>query len=752
MTSPVNTVIHIQDELRRGLRRDDRDILNQFALSECLNARPTERGLESAPLISEPFNPYDYKTGSEILTNGNFTADASGWTVGADWTWGFSRMGISPSTDPNVTILDRALIQPTVGTTAGTYYVIQVQLEGADPEDVVFEGGNLVCWLDLTPAYPVYQRQQVIGSWVVSFVIKSPVATPQLMIQVGNQVAATVNVISMYECKFGPWPHPQLFRGRESSILMFDDEIHLVDETATPTWDSEALVVEDGAYYPTNLIVNGTFQNELYWNLADAGLSIALSQLNIVPNADTSRQAIYTDPGAAPVAGQDYTLEVECEILAGSLLAYFGGDFVTLTSGRNKYLLEATDTSTFYFWANNLTNATIKEVKLFNSTSHPALITAGGGPWSFVDSHGFWVVCNNDNILIRNVESDQKVYKMPDTVATCCCSYKGRMLFAGFDGGNDYGLWGTLPTNSVWWSSIGGGNVVELFRKNLRLSSVMDDLTKRGDSGYAVMPWRGNILQMAPLGTGVVVFGEEGVAALIQYTEPIPTFGTQPIKTQVGLSSRAAVGIAPDRLIYIDRSGSLWIIDQEFKATRLGYEEYFQPIVHQYIVISYDPHMDEFWIGTPERCFVFNSHGLGEVNRIPTTINYVDGGLVGVQYYQKTFSVFNPGEHLDDFSIALSTFDMQNREVKTIHSVEFGLTDPTKVETRILYRYDKAAAFESTEWKTLDRNGYAVMIVSGVEFQLQMRTEEYSDTLLDYININWRQNKKKSIRDLILAN
>lgn len=743
MPTPVDKTILIQEELKRGLRRDDRNVRNQYTLAQCQNARPTDRGLEKAPDITDPFDPYDFKTGGELLTNGNFTAGSTGWTFGGDWSASSNRAFMNEGSD---VVADRQISQ-TTSSLINVYYVIRVILEGVSAPDDVLEG-ELVAWLDLTPAFPVYSRTLLAGVQTYDFVIKSPVANAVFRLQGSEGGYLAVNSISMYAALYGGggWPSPQLFRGKTETVLAFDGEVHTVDETTTP-WGNTQLTTYDGTYYPNQLIKNGDFVTQQYWDLAS----------NWIWNGNTRSVSItaasdimtYTDPGVSAVGTAQYRLEVECTLGSGTLLATFGGDNAAIVDGSNVITLNPSTSGSLLITASTAV-ATITKIHLYrDETAYTTAVTGGGGPWNFVDAHGFWVLINDSNVIIRNPVGSNRVYKIPTNTATSCCEYKGRMMFAGFDDTKTYGLWGTLKPNCVWWSSVGGGDVVELFRPSIRDADVMDSYIKRNDGGYSVMPWQGSIVQMVALNTGVLVLGEQGVAMLRQYNEPSPTFGTENIVDQVGLISRGAAVAGKDRAVFVDTSGNVWQVEENGRAERLGYEEYFQPLLTEDIVASYDSQHDEFWFTTPETCYVLNRLGMGENNKLPTSINYVDGGLVGVQYYQKTFTLFDDGEHIDDFAVSIDTFDMETREVKTIHSIEVGITDPTVVEAAISYRYNKGGSFTTTDWKTLDAGGFAVFLVSGVEFQLKIRTEEFSETVLDYIQINWRQNRKKSVRELI---
>lgn len=745
--TPVDQTILIQEELKRGLRRDDRNVRNQYTLSECKNARPTERGLESAPTVTDPFDIYtDFQTGAELLTNPNFTGSLTGWTAGDAWSYASFGGAAVFDDDSEYDVNARSLSQATTAL-QNVYYVIRVSFDANAPTDPTLQKGIAV-WLDLTIAFPIYSKTAFVGPVNYDFVIKSPVNNPTLLLVGSSGGFASITKVSMFAALYGSWPSPQILRGPTRTLLAFDGEMHTVDES---TWSSTSLTLYDGTYYPYPLISNSDFVTQRYWTLA-SGWTWSDRQLSV--STAGAANATYSDPGSTPIIGYRYRIEIDAVITSGNMVADFGGVAGSVTTGTTVIQGTAVDTDNLELQVSSACVGVVTRVQVWRDETTTDTITGGGGPWDFIDAHGFSVIVNDSNMLLKNAVGSQRTYIMPSTGISSCCDYKGRIFFAGFDGSSERGIWGALPENAVWWSNIGGGNIAEFMRPGLTVAAVKDDLIKRNDSGYSIMPWKGGIKQIRSFSAGILVFGEEGVAGLIQYSDPSPTFGTKNIIDQVGLISRGAACVGRDRAVFVDTSGHVWMINDRFEGERLGYQEYFEPLLAEDIIISYDPHRDEFWFNTPEYSYILNRFGLGEVNKHPTSLNFVDGGLIGVQYYQRTFSVFNSSTalNLDDFETAIDTFDMQLREVKTIHSIEVGITDPTTVEAQLDYRYDKSADYASTAWKTLDDNGIAIFLTSGIEFQLRIRTEDFSETLFDYVKINWRQNRKKSVRELIQAN
>jgi len=159
------------------------------------------------------------------------------------------------------------------------------------------------------------------------------------------------------------------------------------------------------------------------------------------------------------------------------------------------------------------------------STSSAKAITSGG-PWHFSDFHDTWFLYNGSCIVFQ-ANKDPGVTLVIDSITiTTGCSFKGRGITGGFDE-TDYWLaawttlWNTwinqLPSdaaitasldaigkNFVWWSSIGGGDLLWQFYPSLAEQGsvagaahtsalpLLFDMMKRNEAGFMPMPWQGN--------------------------------------------------------------------------------------------------------------------------------------------------------------------------------------------------------------------------------------------------------------------
>ena len=150
-----------------------------------------------------------------------------------------------------------------------------------------------------------------------------------------------------------------------------------------------------------------------------------------------------------------------------------------------------------------------------------------------------------------------KVFVQDDVWIETGCEYKGRALLAGFDntkfwniqwqhffeswaGKYDLGLDLDLAfqDNMVWWSTIGGGDLLWLFYPYLHMTGINSiedaytmekplifDYLKRNECGFMPMNWQGRVRHLIPFRDVVMGYGDNGVSALRSVVDPQPTMG-----------------------------------------------------------------------------------------------------------------------------------------------------------------------------------------------------------------------------------
>jgi len=115
----------------------------------------------------------------------------------------------------------------------------------------------------------------------------------------------------------------------------------------------------------------------------------------------------------------------------------------------------------------------------------------------------------------------------------------------------------------------------------------------------------------ADLPGAVIVYGEGGVTALVSRTQPVPTFGVKHLLS-VGIKCRSAVGGDDNMHVFVDETGCVWSLDKNLKLTPLGYEEFFKNESEIVVVPRTTRHEQRFYISTRDRAFTLTEEGLGE--------------------------------------------------------------------------------------------------------------------------------------------
>ena len=443
------------------------------------------------------------------------------------------------------------------------------------------------------------------------------------------------------------------------------------------------------------------------------------------------------------------------------------GATVTLLVGRAT--LKEVDTS-----ADIWTTTDIVTYDAYNPTVRKPIVP--GGVWQFIDFFDTWLLLNGRCVVYKSHEvgmitGETDRVLVQDTVdVNTGCAFKGRVLFGGFNPDtywtaewktiwNDYvaafnfDVSRDMPVgeNFVMWSSIGGGDALNLFHADLATSGHINEDTqtnlfldyyKRNEAGLLPIPYPGTLQALKPHNKGVIVYGENGVGLLFPVTEPIPTFGFQPL-LNIGISDRGAVGGDEEMQIFIDTGGKLRSIDANGKVELLDYSEYLAALLGQDMVISYDRSDTEFYIsGRTEAgdklTYVLTPKGLGKAPQHITSAFFAEGALLGVFVEESSTEVV----------MVTDIMDFEIRDLKLITTVELGAETNGDIWVAVDYRYSKSDAFVRSEWVLLNAEGFARVQKAGIEFRLCVKCSTYVGLKLDYVTVRWGLAGKRIVRGL----
>ena len=457
-----------------------------------------------------------------------------------------------------------------------------------------------------------------------------------------------------------------------------------------------------------------------------------------------------------------------------------------------KYLL---DSNQIYQVDPNTTPWSLYPITVYDSvTGNPASITIGS-EWQFVDLHDAWFAYNgNTSLYYLNTAgiygNVNKVYLSPNVKLYAGCSYRGRVIFGGFDPNYAWDpQWETdfnnliakanLATtivqdfkfrpNMIWWSSIGATDALFLFRttsQNFMEYGFIDQLTtqysfanddayifdllKRNEMGFAPMPFSGTVRVLKPLGGQVVVYGDDGICGL--FLGPNGQIGI----TDHQLGELSTVGIYPSCVggddkahLFLDNSGGLWLLLPN-EVHDLGYHDVFSPLLGTRLVCSHTrastasdgSKIGTFIISNGYRTFVFNANGLTEVDQLVTSQRFFWGNSVG--YCTTT-------DRDTTLRLVTEPLELINPDPKTVVWVRFGFRAGTSAlkatfKARLHYRTDRNGDFTTTQWVTLNDQYAAPFRCTGTEFKVELSAPDYrADIHLRDIHISFHSNRKVGV-------
>ena len=319
-----------------------------------------------------------------------------------------------------------------------------------------------------------------------------------------------------------------------------------------------------------------------------------------------------------------------------------------------------------------------------------------------------------------------------------------------------------IGPNFVMWGSIGGGDfplwlfdpeilhrgpIKQLTRDGTHRLPAQEsyamDRIRQGQFGFMPMPYPGVIYAVKPLGNGVMVYGSEGIAYMphVSAAEPAPTFGLTPIMRN-GIAGRGAVAGNEHMHVFVDREGDVWRMPADLDLKKLGYREWTRDLLDSQLSVSHDPKRVDFYISTPDTCFLLTTNGMSQVHQQPTSVSVQGSDLIGL--FNETLV---PEYELDDeMRIVTNMFDMNLRGQKTITAFGVGINTASPVRVAIDYRYSKSEEFKRTHFVTCNKEGNAILRIAGTEFRAVVHVDDYENAELDYIKVRWQSADKRSIR------
>lgn len=427
---------------------------------------------------------------------------------------------------------------------------------------------------------------------------------------------------------------------------------------------------------------------------------------------------------------------------------------------------------------------TLDDAMVIFDLNNPQIVSAitGSDVWHIADFHDSWMLFNGTCVVVRTNREGMfgetnRVYVQSAIEIQTGCEFHGRLIMAGFDPSsyfsNDWSsIWdewlGKLPyaidtsledvnSNFVMWTTIGGGDILNLFLPKMAVEGVIKedertlrdgmflDLWRRNEAGFMPMPWQGTVHVVKPLGNGFMAYGEDGIAFLPHVTGEYPTFGLRKL-APFGIAGRGCVGGDENVQVLLDVSGVLWKISAEnYSLQRLGYEEFFEPIIDQDVIITYNQSESEFIISGEDSSgnalsYILTDSGLGQCPQQVTSAYSLEGVLLGVSSTdENTIPI-----------VVTDTIDFGYRDLKTITTVELGIEVSADVTAHVAvyYRYNKEADWTLSDWKLVNNEGFVRVQATAIEFRIAVKCSDFVSMKLDYMNVKWQASGRRTVRGL----
>lgn len=307
---------------------------------------------------------------------------------------------------------------------------------------------------------------------------------------------------------------------------------------------------------------------------------------------------------------------------------------------------------------------TVDESTLALTEAHT--VTAGGH-WHLADFGDTYLLSNGICTAYRRLTSTgwtTGVISDPH-FGSVCDHYNSRLI---------YGNLGTGLGNWIGWSDVSADDMANL----LAGTEPTAIIKARNTAHKQPTNFRGDVLCVSPMGKNIIVYGADGIMALEPYETAYREVPIQGLPRDFGIYSRHSVAGHNDGHLFMGTDGYLWLIQQDMKAMRLGYDWLIQSSQ-----VSYDPVEKDWWI-TGQESYVLSKHGLGgPMSCRPYSLaRFADGTLFGT-------GIANPDS---EYAITIwsNILDMSDTGQKRSTFIRVAADNVTEQKVSIQYRYGRS--------------------------------------------------------------
>ena len=579
------------------------------------------------------------------------------------------------------------------------------------------------------------------------------------------------------------WPYPQLFKGRNVTLLADDQAVYTVNESTGVLTALTVYQIATAMEPATESVTDGDMSSSANWT-EGTGHSVTGGKLVLSSAADATETSQANGDQASAIAATRlyrcvYTID---SITSGGVRIEIGGAVGTTRTEAGTYTEDiiATSSTDIVIAAVGTTTATIDDVSVKRISE--GTIPAGGGAWQFVDFQGCWFLFKNGCVVAKvPYYSDARPVIITESANDFSCLAGARQNSRLFLGGitaesrlstSEWdAAWNAWIENSAEWSDevtyenqaltpstlfystrVGGDMqwpfIIELalfgfsYRNDSTTRADMKanyvDWIRKGEMGFVPLQHQGSILNLKPLGNGIVAYCEDGVS----YITPREDRGYRArVLHSAGIASKCAVAGDETRHIFVDTNDVQWEFLADGSKNRLCGVGTFDTMVTNEstnpIIGTHDPEEGEFYLCSDQDGYVRTRTGLGQVTKFPTSLVIMNGALAsgGV-------------EDLGDATIDITTetFDMGLRSLKSLKCVHVGYSDITSLDVTVHYKYDQSDSWRTAGPFTINTDNVATPVITAHDFRLEFNGTPGNDAKIDYVFVEYQVADKRNFR------
>jgi len=337
---------------------------------------------------------------------------------------------------------------------------------------------------------------------------------------------------------------------------------------------------------------------------------------------------------------------------------------------------------------------------------------SSGDVWDGLDFGNFRVLTNSTVTIIVDVASGNYILASAADLPVCktACNLRNQIIIGNTASGTNWVRWGAIGANE--WT-----------------------IDETNEAGERRMDWDGEVLRVKPLANSVIVYGDSGITVMEPVSKPLATFGFENLASY-GIASRGAVGDSLGSHLFIDEAGVLRELTKQ-GIKRLGYQEFFAPMLGTDIVITYNQYEDEFYISNSISSYVYSNGNLGEMDEYVSGGAGFDGAFAGIK-----------GAHNGTYRTLVSNpFNFNLNASKAITYVGLNSTASVGTQVALDWRNSPNSSFSRSPFVPLNLEGIGEVIVDAVEFRVVVRAP--ISQVPDFggqVMVGWKSTDKRSKR------